>query len=372
MNDVIGIVNDTEEAKQLRELIGGRSLASIPFGGRYRMVDFTLSNMVNSGIENVGILVKNNYRSLMAHIRSPKEWNLDRKKDGLFILPPDYPGEIFCGINGELEILHSNLNYIERSKQQDVIISGVKMICNIDYSQALDFHKKMENDITIIYKEVNEGIENFYPCTTITTNSSGRIVDMEVNPKKLSSKKVSMEMYILSKRLLSKITEDCVSRGKYDFVKDGIINNIKKLQIDAYPFGGYVANINSVENYYKCSMELLKPDIWRELFFENGYIFTKAGDQPPAKYMKNSKVSNSLTANGCGIDGVVENCILFRKVKIHKGAIVTNCIVMQNSEIGENVVLENVIVDKDCCITEGKKLRGSIDYPLIIEKKKVI
>ena len=372
MNDVIGIINDTEEGKQLRELIGGRSLASIPFGGRYRMVDFMLSNMINSGIENVGILVKSNYRSLMGHTRSPKEWNLDRKKDGLFILPPDYQGEVSSGIKGELEILHSNLDYIERSKQQDVIISGVNMICNIDYSQVLEFHRKMGNDITIIYKDVNENIEKFYPCTTITTNKSGRIVDMEVNPQNFLSKKVSMEMYILSKNLLSEITEECISRGKYNFVKDAIINNIKKLKIDAFPFEGYVASINSVENYYRCSMELLKPDIWRELFFKNGYIYTKAGDQPPAKYMKNSSVNNSLTANGCVIDGIVENSILFRKVKIHKGAIIKDCIIMQNSEIGENVFLENVIVDKDCCITAGKELIASKDYPLIIEKKRVI
>lgn len=372
MNDVIGIINDTKEAKELKTLISGRSLAAIPFGGRYRMVDFTLSNMINSGIENVGILVKNNYRSLMGHVRSPKEWNLDRKIDGLFILPPDYCGEVPNGNMGELEILHGNLDYIERSKQKDVIISGVNMICNIDYAKVLKFHREMGNDITIIYKEVNEDIESFYPCTTITTDVASRVIDMEVNPRNCISKKVSMEMYILSKKLLSEITEDCVSRGKYDFVKDGIINNIKKLKIGTFSFKGYVANITSVENYYRCSMELLKSEVWKELFYKNGYIYTKAGDQPPAKYMKNSSVNNSLTANGCGIDGYVENSILFRKVQIHKGAILKNCIIMQNCEIGENVTLENAIVDKDCIITEWKELRGSKEYPLLIEKKKVI
>jgi glucose-1-phosphate adenylyltransferase len=181
MKDVIGIINDARRDYNMKEIGYGRTMASIPFGGRYRMIDFALSNMINSDIKNVGILVQGHYRSLSSHIRSPKEWDLDRKKDGLFILPPgnDLGGS---GNFGDLQVLYSNLDYIIRSRQKYVLISGVNTICNIDYSDALKFHIDNGNDITVLYKDVNEDINKFQSFVTLQVNEEGKITDMAVNP----------------------------------------------------------------------------------------------------------------------------------------------------------------------------------------------
>lgn len=372
MNNIIGIINNTKEDNQLKDITKNRSIAAVPFGGRYRLIDFVLSNMVNSGIENVGILVQSNYRSLLTYIRSPREWDLDRKKDGLFMLPPDNTKNPFPIARGDLEILHNNLGYIDNSKQEYVIISGVNIICNINYLEAVKYHEENGNDITVIYKEVEDDKGEFFDCSTIDTDEYGRVIDMQVGNSKKRFTKVCLEMFILKKSLLLDITNRCISRGRYDFIKDGVIKNIKRLNIFSYPFAGYIAHINSVSSYYKHNMELLDSNIREELFANSNPIYAKARDQAPARYLKDSCVRNSLISNGCIIEGRVEGSILFRSVKIKKGAVIKNCIVMTDCVVEENAVLENVIMDKNVRITTGKHIRGSIDYPVIIEKKALI
>jgi glucose-1-phosphate adenylyltransferase len=369
MNNIIGIINNTKEVSQLKDIIKNRSLGAVPYGGRYRMIDFVLSNMVNSGIENIGVLVQNNYRSLINYMRSPKEWDLDRKKDGLFMLAPDGDKNSYTISKGDLETIYNNLEFINSSKQEYVLITGVNIICNINYEEVLKCHEKMGNDITLVYKETEEGEEDCIGCATIDTDSNGRVVDMHVGTSKKRFNKMCMGMVLMRKSLLLDITNRCVSRGKYDFIKDGIIGSIKKLKIYGYEFNGYVANISTVNNYYKHSMELLDIDVSNELFASTDPIYAKARDQAPARYLSDSKVRNSLISNGCLIAGEIEGSILFRSVKVNKGAIVKNCIIMTSCEIGENVILENVILDKYVTVSSGKHIIGSSDYPIVIEKK---
>lgn len=369
MNNIIGIINNTKEDSGLKDITKNRSIAAVPFGGRYRLIDFVLSNMVNSGIENVGILVQSNYRSLLTYIRSPREWDLDRKKDGLFMLPPDSTKNPFPIARGDLEILHNNLGFVDNSKQEYVVISGVNIICNINYTDVMKYHKENENDITVVYKEIEDEGQEFLDCSTIATDEYGRVIDMQVGTSKKRFTKVCLEMFIMKKSLLLDITNRCISRGRYDFIKDGVIKNIKKLRVYSYEFKGYVAHINSVNNYYKHNLELLDPNIRGDLFVKSNPIYAKARDQAPAKYLSGSRVFNSLISNGCIIEGQVEGSILFRSVKIKKGAVIKNCIVMTDCVIEENAVLENVIMDKNVRITHGKHILGSIDYPVVIEKK---
>lgn len=369
MNNIIGLINNTKEDNQLKDISKNRSIAAVPYGGRYRLIDFVLSNMVNSGIENVGVLVQSNYRSLLTYIRSPKEWDLDRKKDGLFMLPPDINKNPFPIARGDLEILNNNLGFIDCSKQEYVVISGVNIICNINYTEVMKYHEENQNDITVLFKEIEDEKQDFLGCSTIATDEDGRVIDMQVGTSKKRFAKVCLEMYIMKKSLLLDITNRCVARGRYDLVKDGIIKSIKKHKVYSYPFNGYVAHIDSVNNYYRHNMELLDPSIRGELFIKSDPIYAKARDQAPARYLKGSCVCNSLISNGCIIEGRVENSILFRSVKISKGAVIKDCIVMTDCEIQENAVLENVIMDKNVKITVGKHIRGSSDYPVIIEKK---
>ncbi len=372
MNNVLAIINNVKNDDLLKEITLIRSLASVPIGGRYRIIDFVLSNMVNSGVKNIGILVQKKYGSLLDHIRSGKEWDLDRKRDGLFILPPPQSDSEYANNKGDLVYFHNNLDYIKRSSQDYVIIAGVNMVYNIDYNEILDYHLQKNADITILYKERADDDEDFNLCTMVKTSRDGRITDMESNPNRITNKKMSMETYIMKKSLLLDLIDKCVSRGEYDLIKDCMIKNLNKLNIYGYAYKGYVANINSIQSYFKHNMALLQPDVYNDLFKKSGVIYTKVKDTAPTKYMENANVDNSLIANECVVEGTVLNSVLFRGVRVHKNAIIKNSVVLEQCVIDENVKLENVILDKYVHVSKGKKLIGTTNYPVVIEKKAAI
>lgn len=370
MNDVLGIINNTKEAKNLNALIKKRSLATLPFGGRYRLVDFHLSNMVNSGIYNIGIAVKQNYRSLMGHIRSPKEWGLDLKKDGIFVLPPDNSDSEWGNLRGDLEILKGNIDYFRRSTQKYVLLAHPNIICNIDYREAVKHHKDSGNDITVIYREVDEeDIRDIGSFTQLKLDEDENVMNIETSSNKMKSEKISMEMYILEKSLLEDIIYSCTGKGEYDLLRDGIINKFYKYKIGGYRFEGEFMSIDSVEGYYKNSMRLLEKNIRDDLFLSRGEIYTSVKDLAPVKYGQEANLRNSLVANGSVVDGEVEGSIIFRGVRIGKNVSIKNSIIMQGSVLEEGVTLENVIVDKDCVIGKHNRLIGSPNYPVIVEKK---
>lgn len=371
MKDVMAIINLMEDDNFLKEISYHRPQAAVPFGGRYRLVDFILSNIVNSGIKNVGILVQHKYRSLMDHLGRGKEWDLDRKRDGLFFLPPaDFTAPVTN--KWDLQYFHSHLDYINNSRQKYVLIAGYHMVCNIDFNEAFLFHKTMNADITIIYKEVDPTKTDLTQCYTLETSQDGRITDFEVKPQKTQSTKIALEICLMEKSLLVDLINRGYSRGDSDLVRDGFIKNLNRLRIYGYPHQGYLANINSVQSYYQHHMDLLQPNISRELFFAKGLIYTKGKDGPPTKYTSSAKVKNSLIANGCIIEGQVENSIIFRGVKVGKGAMVKNSIIMQQCTLESDIYLEHVITDKKVVITKGKHLKGDKHYPLVIRKHAVI
>lgn len=367
----MGIINLNDDQEFLTELTKGRPLAAIPFGGRYRMIDFILSNMVNSGIQNVGILVQDKYRALMDHLRSGKEWDLARKRDGLFILPPGKSQYSEDNCRRNIESFYNNLDYIESSRQQYVLIAGSHIICNLSYRKVFKFHQDVGADITLLYKEHN-GDEDLMQYSIVDCQGNGRITDIAINPSQPLSRKVSLEMYIMKKDLLVNLIKDCQARGGLDFTRDIIIKNISTLKMYGYSYKGYAARVDCVKSYYKHNMALLRQEKWEELFFKAGLVYTKVKDEAPVKYKENARVSNAMIGNGCIIEGRVENSILFRGVTVHKGAYIKDSIVMQKCEIAEDAVIENVICDKNVRITRGKWLKGENNYPLVIEKGTVI
>jgi len=363
----MGIINLHEPEERIRELTRHRSLAAVPFGGRYRLIDFTLSNMVNAGIRNVGILLSDKYGALLDHLKNGKEWDLDRRKDGLFLLPP---ASHHSGgqVAGDIPNFLHNLDYILKSRQEYVIISGSNMICNMDYRDVLDYHLAKKADITVVYSET-AGLAKCPPYTNVVTDGDNRVTDMAVNPRTPNGDKASLNMYIMAKELLVDIIDHCASRGREDFLRDGIIAQLDSLAVYGYPYRGYVGEINSLQNYYKHSMELLNPAVWQELFFRSGLIHTKVKHEAPVRYLEGAVVKNSIIANGCVIEGTVENSILFRGVHVQKGAVVRDSIVMQKSQIGPNVLLQYAILDKDVQVSEGKHLIGDSNYPIVIHKR---
>lgn len=373
MKRVLGLVNLFENEELLRELTHNRPLAAIPFAGRYRVIDFILSNMVNSGIRNVGILAYANYRSLMDHLRSGKEWDLAHKRDGLFILPSNQaPGRMKSG-EGDIEQMYSHFDYIKRSKEKYILLAGSAMLANIQFDGMLEYHLQTGADVTVLYQPgCRLECQDYRHCSFIKVESDGRVSDVALSYDSGEERQMSMRVYLLEKKLFVDIVERCMLKGEHSFIKDGLIRNLSQLKIYGYPFNGHVAVINSVFNYYHHSLSLLQPQVWQDLFRRSTPIYTKIKDEAPAKYRAGANISNSLVANGCIIEGTVENSILFRGVHVMPGASVKNCIIMQKCEIGSGAALDTIICDKDVRIGPGRTIKGETAYPIIIRKGTVI
>lgn len=365
LKNYMGILMLHENEDNIKRLTKNRPLASIPFGGRYRIIDFALSNMVNAGITNLGIFTDGKTRSLMDHLGSGKPWDLARKINGLFVFNFDKSNYYM----DEIETLKNNIEYFYQSNDDYAIYSPSYMICNIDYKKAAAYHEESGADVTIIYKKIEDGKSNFINCDVLNIDEYNRVLSVGKNIGTDNLNNISMEMFIMKKELLISLILQCIKTGYYKSLKEAIYGKTNILTINAYEFKGYLSCINSVNTYYKTNMDLLNLSTSKELFFENGPIYTKSKDESPTKYTENSKVSNSLVANGCIIEGKVENSLIFRRVIIHKGAEIKNCIIMQNCEIMPGAKLSNIITDKSITIEEGKELKGDKDIPLVIEKK---
>ncbi|RXZ78799.1 glucose-1-phosphate adenylyltransferase subunit GlgD [Paenibacillaceae bacterium] len=366
---MMGVINLIHEPDELEALTAGRCVATVPFGGRYRLIDFTLSSMVNSGISKVAVFAHTKYRSLMDHLGSGRHWDLHHRQSGLFVLPP-VADDMSDLRKGDLYHFFQHRDYFKRSQAEYVVVTRSHMLCNIDFTQVLAEHLEKNADITVVCKQQNDHLSG--KARKVKLGEAGRVVDMQDHYGRLQSDIVSMEMYVMKKELLLDLVESSLAQGKDHLVRDAIMSKIDELNIHAYLYEGYLGIINTITSYYRNSMELLKPDVWKGLFFEPGPIYTKVKDEPPATYLEGAKTSNSLVANGCIIEGTVINSILFRGVHIRKGAVVRNSIIMQNGIIGEGSAIDHVIFDKEVQIETGRDIRGAADAPFIAIKRKVI
>lgn len=372
MNDVMGIINLSETEENIKELTLNRTLASVHILGRYRIIDFALSNMVNAGISNVAIFNHSKGHSLMMHLGSGKHWGLDRKRDGLFVFYPDQHPDDNNRRSGDLEYFKNHVDYLKNSTQQYVIMSRSYMICNVDYTKMVKYHKKTGADVTIAYKKMENSVGRFMACDTIEVDAEDRIIGIGKNLGKEKYYNISMEMYVMKRELLIKIIEEAIQKGDARYLREAIMNRISTFDVRGWRFGGYLSCINSTSNYFLTNMELLNEDKWRELFNQNGKIFTKVMDAPSTYYSQDSFVSNSLIANGCIIEGTVENSIICRDVHIKKGAIVRNSIIFPNVVINETTNLSYVILDKNVVINSNKMLFGDRQNPFVIKKNMVL
>jgi glucose-1-phosphate adenylyltransferase len=373
MNNVMGIILTGGKDVRLKELTENRSSAAIPIWGKYRAIDFALSNMVNSGITKVGVITQYRYRSLMDHLGSGKEWDLDRKTDGLYILPPALSQDDSGWYKGNADAMYNNLTFLRRSKYEYVIIAQGNCIYKMSFDEMLEHHKLVEADITIAYREMNDFLpEELVHLGIMKLNSEGRVEDFQEKPRHPSSNIGSMGIYILKRQLLMSLLEECGAHGDYDFVKDILIKKLRTLKIYGYGFNGYWRNLSTIQMYYRCNMELLDHKIRQELFMKNGKIYTKVKDETPAKYNDEAYVSNSVIADGCIIEGTVQNSVLFRGVVVKRGSVIRNSIVMQGSVVEEEVVLEYAILDKNVVITKGKFLKGDPNWPVTVKKDVIV
>ncbi len=368
-NQLLGVVNLIQEPDELGVLTEGRCLATVPFGSRYRLIDFTLSSMANSGISKVAIFAHTKYRSLMDHVGSGRNWDLHNRQSGLFVLPPT-THEMNDLRKGDLYHFYQNKDFFLRSQESYVVVTRSHMICNIDFSLVLDEHIKTGADITIVYKQQSEQEEG--KARKLKFDAHGRVTDLQDHYGRLKSNLISMEMYIMKKELLIDLVDTTLAQGEDHLVRSAIMSRLHELNIRGYQHHDFLGVINTIPSYYKNSMRLLQPEIWKELFYKPGLIYTKVKDEPPAAYLDGAKAGNSLIANGCVIEGTVLNSILFRGVKVGKGAVIQNSIVMQNGEIGPHSCLDHVILDKEVRIEAERDIRGVLNSPFVAVKRKVI
>lgn len=364
MASIVGVIFSSLNEQNIPELTKVRSVGSIPYGGRYRLVDFALSNMVNSGITTVGMVTKNNYQSLMDHLGSGKNWDLARKEGGLILLPP-YSSDSETLYTNRLEALKGATAFLKKSKEDFVVLADSDAVYKLDYSKVVDYHIKKNADITLVYHEGKIKKSHYY--MTVDTNNDGRISDIEINTLADGLHKNYINVMVARTSFLLMLIQNAIQCGYKSFGRDILGPGVKTYKIYGYKHEGYYENIDSLQSFFKANYDLLNNDIRNEIFGARD-VYTKVNDSAPAKFTETSSVKNSLVSDGCYIEGTVENCILFRGVKVGKGSRLKNCIIFSENIIGENCNLQYVISDKDCFITDNRVLAGCETQPYFINK----
>ena len=371
--NAMGIIFANIYDSSLGELTNKRTMASLPFGGRYRQIDFILSNMANSGIRRVGIISRYKYNSLMNHIGSGEEWDLELQQGGLEFLNPYFTGNA-PSYQGKLDALHSVADYLEEGSKDDyVVLADPSVLYNIDLNKVLEAHVSSGKDITVVTKA---GIANGKKRLdlAIKLDEAGEISDLTVDLAAPEGYLASMGLFVIAKELLLYHVREAVARNRYRFERDFLSLQFHEnnLTVGVYQHEGVVLFNESTQEYFESNLAIHKRDVYQDLFFGNHPIYTKVRDRVPTYYGENSQISHCCVADGCVLDGAVKDSILFRQVQIAAGAQVENCVIMNDAVIGEGCVLKNVILDKDVVVRPGATLIGSPTTPVIIKRGEVV
>ncbi len=371
----LGIIFPNSYDAIVPEFTNVRLMASIPFASRYRLVDFILSSMTGSGIKNVSLLVNKNYLSLMDHLDAGREWDLVRKNGGLHLFPPNVE-RTSTVYTGRVSAIAGILEFLKDQKEKYVVMADSNIAANVDFKAMIQAHMETGADVTCAYteQEIPEGYmrmrneQGFYYSYDI---EEGRITEIKVNLKKEGVQNLGMNIFVVERELLIELVNTAFVRGLRYWERDVLLNQLDSLNVQAYKFEGYTARITGVKSYFEENMKLLD-DANLDALFSGNAINTKIRDDNPTRYIKGSKVVNVMSADGCLIEGEVENSILFRGVKIEKGAKVKNCILMQDTVVKAGAEIENLITDKQVTISEDKKVNGTELYPLYIAKRHTV
>ncbi|MCI9558706.1 glucose-1-phosphate adenylyltransferase subunit GlgD [Candidatus Ventrimonas sp. KK005] len=374
--DALGIIFPNTYDTMIPELVSERLMASIPFAGRYRMVDFILSSMVNSGIGNISLVVRKNYHSLMDHLGAGREWDLTRKNGGLNIVPPFAQKNIKM-YTGRVEALASIIEFLKSQREKYVVMADTNIAVNFNFKKFMDAHIASGADVTVAYSEelLPEGAvkrndlgSNMYYTFDI---DNGRVTNLNICSKETGTQNFSMNIYIMDRELLIEQISTAYLHGYSYFERDILSTQLDKLNVQAYRYDGYLARICDIKSYFDENMRLLDEENLDKLF-SGDPIYTKIRDDNPTRYIGEAKVKNVMAADGCVIEGEVENCVLFRGVRIAKGAKVKNCVLMQDTVVEQDACLEYIISDKNVTFTCGKEIKGSDSFPVYVAKHQTV
>ena len=372
MKNVMGLVFANIYDSTLGQLTNKRTQASLPYGGRYRQIDFTLSNMSNAGIRHIGIITQYNYQSLMNHIGSGEEWDLELEENGLEFITPFSSGHA-GSFRGKLEAIDSAMTHLEFSREEYVILADAAVLCAIDLEAVVKAHVESGKDVTVVVKS---GIANNKKQLdlAVRVDESGEITDMAVDYVAPEDYLASMGLFVMRRDFLMEQVKECVAHSRYRFEREMILRGWSEdeITVGAYQFHNVALFNESTEEYFRNNLALLDPEIRASLFRDDLTIYTKVRDQVPSYYGEHSEIDNSIVADGCVLLGTAEHSVLFRGVKLSTGSYVKDCVVMANTEIGIGAHLEYCILDKDVKINAGVKLIGTPAHPVILNRGDVV
>lgn len=375
MNNVLGIIIAFDNDNDLRELTEHRTVSAVPFGCRYRVIDFMLSSMVNSGVNRIGIVMRDKYQSLIDHIGSAKDWDLSRKNGGVTMLPPySYSKRASPLVNGELrgkiDALAGAIDYLQKNRAEYVVVADGDIVANLPLDEIVDQHRESGNLMTMVcIKKSKES-----PFTTyVEMNRKKEVVDIRVGDcGEGRCKHIDLGVYVMRREYLIHLIADCVTHNCVHFERELLQRALHEGTIGSYVFSNYAVKIEDTKEYFRANMDLLDKEVRDELFLRQRPIFTQIHDEEPAYYGDEAVVDDSLIADGCYIEGSVSGCILFRDVHIEKDAKIENSIVMQNGRILSGASLAHIITDRGVTIREGRTMMGHENYPVVIAKSSIV
>ena len=375
---VAGLIFSNIHNSSLPELTSVRTIASVPFGCRYRLIDFPLSAMVNSGITKIGVIAHNNYQSLMDHIGTGKDWDLARRSGGIRILPPYIAS--YNSVNGgrlyttRLEALMGVMHFITKCTEEHIVLSDCDNVCSVALKDLIKAHEKNGADMTILTRSVKNGdVRPSEDATIVDFDDNGRVINLSACTKKDGESEISTNIIVANRSFLLDIINDAAAHGYTRFYLEAIANRLEHAKINAYHFDGEFLQIGSLVSYYQASMKLLDTETRNELLnTPEKMVYTKLRNSAPTVYQSGSSVKNSLIADGCCIEGTVENSIIFRGVHVSRGTVVKNSILLQDTYVGADTSLNCVITDKNVVIREGRNLSGHESVPFFLSKGSMI
>ena len=369
--NVMGIIFTNDAT--MGELTNKRTMAAIPFGGRYRQVDWALSNLSCAGVRHVGIISRHSYQSLMNHIGDGEEWGLELEEGGLEFLTP-YAQSTVGTYRGKLESLKNAMDFLEYGEEDELVVMiDSAVLSNVDLADVVAKHVASGKDVTVVTKT---GIANGEKKLDLALklDENGEVTDMVVDYVASPDYVASMDIFVLSKKWLVEQTKEMIARDKFHMDRDLVMGGWQrgKVSVNVYQFAGVAMFNESVEEYFQNSLSLIKKDVRADIFGGNHPIYTKVRDRVPTYYGEGCEIENCLIADGCMLEGEVEDSVLFRQVSVGKGAEVEHCVVMNDAVIGEGAELKYVILDKNVTVTPGAKLIGTKKSPIIVKRGETV
>ena len=369
---IVGLIYTGERVDELKELTRYRAAAALHMAGRYRLIDFILSSMIHSGIKNIGIIMQKNYHSLMDHLGSGREWNLHGKRSGLTILPPYMSRDKVGVYEGLLDALHTNSGFLRRSAERNIAVSDSNVLYQVDFTDVVRQHLETGSDITLLYTRDRNVRRNGRGRYLQVEN--GQVTKIEFDPTIPHFENTYVGAFVVRRELLIDLVDRAVASGQHHFSRDLLAQMVSEgiFRVGAYECPGRVWVVDSIPTYYQANMDFLSEAFRSQIFRDDKPVWTKLRDEMPARYIGDSLVTNSLVADGCLLEGTVENSILFRGVVVRPGAVIRNSIIMQDAVISRGAEVENCILDKQVTLRDKVRLIAPRSYPLVVAKNLTI